>query len=168
MKIKIQLLATTLLISTATLFYACGGNQTQTEEESASSNVESTQAAPDAGPVDTKAKSDSKGVGKFTSVEVGAIDAEMAKKGEAIFTSKCAACHQTTDAKVVGPGLKGVTERRTPEWIMNMITNPEEMTKSDPVAKALFEEHLVQMTFQNVSDDESRSILEFLRENDTK
>jgi hypothetical protein len=48
-----------------------------------------------------------------------------------------------------------------------MITNPEEMTKKDPVAKALFEKHLVQMTFQNVSDDETRQILEFLRKNDS-
>ena len=42
------------------------------------------------------------------------------------------------------------------------------MTKEDPVAKALFEKHLIQMTFQNVSDDEARQLLEFLRKNDAK
>jgi mono/diheme cytochrome c family protein len=164
MKIKIQLF-TALLIGGVTLLYGCGGNQSETS--SSEENVENTQPA-QAAPVDTKAKSDSKGVGRFTSVEVGPIEHETAEKGEALFVSKCSACHKPTDVKVVGPGLKGVTQRRTPEWIMNMITNPEEMTKKDPVAKALFEEHLVQMTFQNASDDEARQILEFLRENDTK
>lgn len=166
MKLKVQIF--TALLGAVTMLSACGGNQAQSgsSEESASA-VEATTPA-ETGPVDTKAKSDSKGIGKFTSVEVGPIDAGMAEKGEAIFVSKCAACHQTSDVKVVGPGLKGITERRTPEWIMNMITNPEEMTKSDPVAKALFEEHLMQMTFQNVSDDETRQILEFLRVNDSK
>ncbi|MNZ88187.1 Cytochrome c2 iso-2 [compost metagenome] len=90
----------------------------------------------------------------------------MATKGKSVFEAKCSACHKTDDQKIVGPGLKGVTERRTPEWIMNMITNPEEMTKKDPVAKALLEEHLTQMTFQNVTDDEARDILEYLRQND--
>jgi cytochrome c551/c552 len=92
----------------------------------------------------------------------------MAEKGQAVFAAKCVACHKTTDQKIVGPGLKGVTERRTPEWIMNQITNPLEMEQKDPVGKALLEKHLTQMTFQNVTDDESRQILEFLRKNDAK
>lgn len=147
--------------------YGCGGSNSA---NSSSSNAPATTAPPveQSASVDPDLKSDSKGVGRFTSVEIGSIDQTVAAKGEAIFVSKCAACHKTSEEKVVGPGLKNVTQRRKPEWIMNMITNPEEMTKSDPVAKALFEEHLIQMTFQNVSDEESRAILEFLRVNDSK
>lgn len=164
MKLK---LLTPILLAGLFMVYACGGSQSETS--SAEETTSETHNAPEtAGPVDVKSKSDSKGVGKFTSVELGALDAGMAQKGEAIFTSKCAACHKLTDEKVVGPGLAGITERRTPEWIMNMITNPEEMTKSDPVGQALLGEHLIQMTFQNVSDDETRQILEFLRQNDAK
>ena len=154
----------TLLVGATTLLYACGGANENASTESEASDATEEQATV----TDTKAKSDSKGVGRFTSVETGPIDEAMAAKGEAIFTSKCSACHKTSADKIVGPGLEGVTTRRTPEWIMNMITNPEEMTKKDPVAKALFEEHLVQMTFQNVSDDETRQILEFLRKNDAQ
>lgn len=166
---KIEFKSFAMLLIAGAFLSACGGNQAQTDASQESGSVAATtESSAAAGPVDTKAKSDSKGVGKFTSVEIGAIDPAMAKAGEAVFTAKCAACHQATDVKVVGPGLKGITQRRTPEWIMNMITNPEEMTKTDPVAKALFEENLVQMTFQNVSDDETRQILEFLRHNDTK
>jgi cytochrome c551/c552 len=156
-----------VLLAIITVMYGCGGNS-QEHSSSASSSGSSAPVAQENVSVDPDLKSDSKGVGRFTSVEVGPIDKSVAEKGEAIFASKCAACHKTSEEKVVGPGLKNITQRREPEWIMNMITNPEEMTKSDPVAKALFEKHLIQMTFQNVSDDESRAILEFLRANDSK
>jgi mono/diheme cytochrome c family protein len=118
--------------------------------------------------IDTKAPSDSKGVGRFKEVKLDALDPEKANLGKAIFTTKCTTCHKLNDIKFVGPGLLGVTTRRTPEWILNMITNPAEMIKSDPVAKKLFEETLTPMAFQNVSDDEARNILEYLRQNDAK
>lgn len=165
---NLKLLIIAVLVGATALMYGCGGGNSEnsSSEESAGNEASATQEVEAV--ADPEAKSDSKGVGRFTSVEVGPLDNALAAKGEAIFASKCAACHKTSDEKIVGPGLQDVTLRRTPEWIMNMITNPEEMTKKDPVAKALYEKHLVQMTFQNVSDDESRQILEFLRQNDTK
>ena len=156
---------------TACLLFGCGGGNQESSSEDQSTEsateTESSSGTPAVTPVDNpEAKSESKGVGRFSSTEIGPLDKGMAQKGEAIFTTKCASCHKLTEEKLVGPGLKGVTERRTPEWILNMITNPDQMTKEDPVAKALFEKHLIQMTFQNVSDDEARQILEFLRQND--
>ena len=113
------------------------------------------------------AADDGKGVGPVTTVEVGeGIDDALAANGKSIFEGKCSACHQLSDQKVVGPGLAGVTERRKPEWVMNMIINPEEMTKQDPTAKKLLAEHLTQMTNQNVNEQDARAILEFLRQND--
>lgn len=109
------------------------------------------------------------GIGPVKSVEVGAeIDEAMAAEGKTIFEGKCAACHQLSDQKIVGPGLAGVTERRKSEWIMNMVINPEEMTKKDPTAKKLLAEHLTQMTNQDISEKDARAILEFLRQNDKK
>lgn len=163
---NLNLLMIALILGVAAATSSCGGSsQSASSEESTTGSSAVTE---EIAVVDPEAKSDSKGIGRFTSVEIGSVDKAMAEQGEAIFTSKCSACHKTSDEKIVGPGLKDVTLRRTPEWIMNMITNPEEMTKKDPVGKALFEKHLVQMTFQNVSDDETRQILEFLRQNDTK
>ncbi len=118
--------------------------------------------------IDTKAHSDSKGVGKFTEVKLEAIDPARADLGKAVFATKCTTCHKLTADKFVGPGLAGITNRRTPEWIMNMITNPELMMKSDPVAKKLFEEILTPMANQNIGDEEARNILEYLRQNDNK
>src|SRR5580692_12422570 len=64
------------------------------------------------------------GVGKFTHVALSPnLDADLATGGEVIYGAKCAACHKLTDEKLVGPGWKGVTVTRKPEWIMNFITN---------------------------------------------
>ena len=65
--------------------------------------------------------------------------------------------------RFVGPGLAGVTERRTPEWIMNMILNPEEMVEKNPIAKQLLAEYLSPMANQNLTEKEARLILEYFR-----
>ncbi len=91
------------------------------------------------------------------------IDEALAKKGEELFEKKqCTSCHKLDD-RLVGPPLRDVVNQRPPEWIMNMIVNPEEMILKDPVAKKLLEEYGVPMTNQNVSVEEARAILEFLR-----
>lgn len=117
----------------------------------------------------TKAPADpmqNKGIGPIKSITIAeTIDAKMAKDGEQVFEDKCSACHKF-DERVVGPALKGVTTRRTPEWIMNMILNPQEMTKDDPIAYELLSEYLTQMVFQNVTEEETRNILEYFRKMD--
>jgi mono/diheme cytochrome c family protein len=162
-KLKTLLIAT--LVSGLTFLYACGPSNGASEADNTSAATPAATASAD---IDPAAKSDSKGVGKFTDVKLTAIDPAMADKGLVVFNAKCGACHKVTDQKVVGPGLKDVTKRRTPEWIMNQITNPVEMEAKDPVGQALLAKHLTQMTFQNVTDDETRQILEYLRKNDSK
>jgi hypothetical protein len=108
-----------------------------------------------------------KGVGPITELKLDPIDVTMATKGKDVFQSKCSACHKMEE-RYVGPGLKGITSRRSPEWVMNMILNPQEMTQKDPEAQKLLEEYLMQMTFQNVTTEETRSILEYFRHYDEK
>lgn len=105
------------------------------------------------------------GIGPIKKLELKPVDKSMADKGKVLFDAKCVACHKF-DVKVVGPPLNGITKRRKPEWIMNMILNPEQMTKENMVAKQLLGEHLTQMTFQNVTQDEARAMLEYFRVND--
>lgn len=108
-----------------------------------------------------------KGIGPISHVEIGTgIDEAMALKGKEIFEMKCSACHKTTEERYVGPTVKGLTEKRKPEWIMNMILNPEEMTKKDPVARELLKQYMTQMTFQNVTEEDARAILEYFRKID--
>lgn len=103
-----------------------------------------------------------KGIGPVKQVTLGSVDKALGERGRVIFEQKCVACHKI-DSKLVGPPLKGVTQRRKPEWIMNMILNPEQMTKENTTAKQLFGQYLTQMTFQNVSQDDARAILEYFR-----
>jgi mono/diheme cytochrome c family protein len=108
---------------------------------------------------------DELGVGPIKEVNLSAVDKNLVTKGEQTFTAKCSACHKINE-RLVGPPLKDVTKRRKPEWIMNMILNPQQMTQENPTAKELFATYLIQMTFQDVTQDDARAILEFFRAND--
>lgn len=90
------------------------------------------------------------------------VDANLYAKGEQIFNVKCIACHKF-GSRLVGPPLKDVTKRRRPEWIMNQILNPLEMTQKDKVSKELFAQYLIQMTFQDVSHEDAKALLEYFR-----
>ncbi len=87
-------------------------------------------------------------------------------EGKSIYDLKCSACHRLTNEKLVGPGWSGVSKTRKPDWIINMITNVDMMLSSDPEAQKLLEQCLVRMPNQNVSREQARSILEFMRKND--
>ena len=102
------------------------------------------------------------GIGPVKEVKLGTIDKNLVDKGKTIFDTKCASCHKF-DTKLVGPPLQGITQRRKPEWIMNMILNPQQMTQENPAAKELFATYLIQMTFQDVSHDDARALLEYFR-----
>ena len=60
--------------------------------------------------------------------------------------------------------MQRIYERRSPEWVMNMLLNPTEMLKQDPIAIALLKEYNnVMMLNQNLSEKEARAIAEYLR-----
>ncbi len=106
------------------------------------------------------------GIGPVTErMELGDLDAALATTGETEFTTKCAACHNM-EVRVVGPALAGVTKRRNPEWIMNMILNPDEMTKKDPIAYDLIAEYIAPMANQSLTTEEARALLEYFRQYD--
>ncbi|TMM59213.1 cytochrome c [Maribacter algarum] len=107
---------------------------------------------------------DNDGVGPFKDITFSSdIDAELAAAGEAKYSAICTACHMA-EQRMIGPALKGVYERRSPAWVMNMIKNPDGMLKEDPIAKALLKEYNnAIMLNQNLSDDETRAVAEYLR-----
>ncbi len=149
------------------LFTACGGGEgAETHDpeshagDAATTTTETTQE--EAAPEDTY----SMGIGPITErMELGDIDDALATTGEEVFTKMCTACHKM-DTRVVGPALAEVTKRRTPEWIMNMILNPDEMTKKDPIAYDLIAEYIAPMANQSLTIDESRALLEYFRKYD--
>lgn len=103
------------------------------------------------------------GIGPITApVALDEIDPEMAEQGRTVFGAKCSACHKM-DERYVGPALGDAVESRTPAYLMNMILNPDEMVKKHPEARKMLAEYMTPMPFQNVSEDEARAIVEYLR-----
>lgn len=94
------------------------------------------------------------------------LDQTWVSGGKIIFEQKCFPCHKLTADKLVGPGFAGVTKRRTPVWIMNMISNTDMMLAQDAEALKLLEMCLVRMPNQNVAVEDARKLLEFMRKND--
>ena len=140
------------------MFTSCGKKEKDVEDFSATDTKTE---------VDASSYDPNRGLGKFTTVELGdKLDVAMAAEGEKIQGVKCSACHKLTDEKLVGPGWKGVTERKKPEWIMNFITNPDAMIDKDPELQAQLEICLVRMPNQALTDDDARHLLEFMRKND--
>ena len=87
----------------------------------------------------------------------------MVTHGEDVYKKMCTACHRA-DKKFIGPSPTGILERRTPEWVMNMILNPEQMTKEDPLAKDLLMEfNGAPMANQGLSEEDARAVLEYFR-----
>lgn len=108
-----------------------------------------------------------KGIGPIKSITLGEIDEAMVSEGKELFKLKCSACHKVSK-RVVGPAMLGVIERRSPEWIMNMILNPEVMVAENVIAKKLLVEYLAPMANQNLTEKEARAILEYFRTKITK
>ena len=104
-----------------------------------------------------------KGIGPVKSVVIDEkIDTEMAKRGEALFQLKCSSCHKLAD-DYIGPALGEVSTRRSPEWIMNMILNPEEMIEKNALVQALLETYPSRMVSMGLDEKAAREILEYLR-----
>ena len=148
------------LAAAVTAMVACNsaGDDKKTGSDTSSTNTNNT-ATNDAG--------NPKGIGPHQNIQLThPLDETMVASGKSVYDVKCASCHKLTDEKLVGPGWKGVTERRKPEWIMNFVTNTEEMLQKNETAKNLFEVCLVKMPNQNLSDEDARNVLEFARNND--
>ena len=107
---------------------------------------------------------DNKGVGPIKNLPLDpTIDKEMAARGSAIFKTNCTACHKI-DKRFIGPSPKGIMERRSPEWIMNMILDPQLMVEQDRCAKDLLVEfNGAAMANQNMTEEQAREILEYFR-----
>lgn len=103
------------------------------------------------------------GVGPISTINLEDVNVVMVEKGQKLYKSKCVACHKTTKAKLIGPGLGGILKRRTPEWTMNMIINPQKMIKEDPLAKEVYKTYRTPMLNLGIKEKEAREILEYLR-----
>jgi len=77
---------------------------------------------------------------------------------------QCKACHTIGGGKLVGPDLKGVTERREEGWLIKFIQNSQALVQAgDPIAVKVFEENMkIPMPAHNLTDDQVRGILAYI------
>lgn len=157
----------TMALSVLTLaLFSCGGDKktdsipTATTTETTATTTEAPAAA------GTNEYDPKRGLGPHENVDVSKFDPAMAAAGKKIAEVKCTSCHKPTEEKLVGPGWKGVTQRQTPEWIMNFISNPDPMIDVDPELQKQLELCLVRMPNQGLADNEARELLEYMREID--
>ena len=165
-----KIVTRSLTIVFSVLLMSCGGKEEKKKEGFSVDRSKTTEKAvkaepvADATPASARIDLTSKGVGPISSVALDAeIDQALAKKGEEVYNQMCLACHRV-GKKFIGPAPNGILERRSPEWVMNMILNPEGMVKEDALAKDLLMEfNGAPMANQGLTEEQARSVLEFFR-----
>lgn len=164
-----QLIKTTVFLLTL-LLMSCGGKEEKKKEGFSveRQKTETKKADPPAEASGVKASErvdlTNKGVGTITAVTLNdEIDQAMADKGKEVYDQMCLACHRI-GKKFIGPAPNNILERRSPEWVMNMILDPELMVKEDPLAKELLVEfNGSPMANQGLTEEEARAVLEYFR-----
>lgn len=94
-------------------------------------------------------------------------------EGELLFSTRCAVCHRIGEGdgrERIGPNLKGISERRDPEWTLRWILEPDKVIEEgDPVVLGLLAAYNdVRMPNLGLSVEEGRQILEFLETEDRR
>lgn len=91
--------------------------------------------------------------------------AQAQPNGEALFKANCTACHVVGEDVVVGPGLKNVHTKYKEDWLIKWIRNSKAMVDAgDPQAVKVYEQfNKVAMTSFNLSDDEIKSIIGYIK-----
>lgn len=146
---------------------SCGGEEKKEEKTKIQLKKQTTTKTVESA-VTTKASETidltNKGVGPIKNLTLPAeIDEAMVARGKDVYGKMCTACHRV-DKKFIGPPPTGILKKRTPEWVMNMILDPEGMVKNDPLAKKLLIEfNGSPMANQNLTEEEARSVLEYFR-----
>jgi mono/diheme cytochrome c family protein len=97
------------------------------------------------------------------------VDANLAKRGKALFGNRgCAGCH-TFGKKLAGPDLVGATERRDKEWMRNWLKTPDKMLETDSVAKAMLAEFQnVKMPNMKLSDADVDALVHYMQQETDK
>ena len=93
-----------------------------------------------------------------------AASAQDAKAGHDIFVKRsCSMCHTIGKGRLAGPDLKGVTERRSAEWLNKWLSNTADMIASDSTAKALVAENKgIKMPNVKLTEAEIGNVLAYI------
>jgi mono/diheme cytochrome c family protein len=81
-----------------------------------------------------------------------------------VFRTKCSSCHTFGKGEHVGPDLKGVTDRRSRQWLVPWIRSSARVIRTgDPTGVELFRRFREQrMPDHDLTDDEIGALLDYL------
>ncbi|MDG1762648.1 MAG: cytochrome c [Flavobacteriaceae bacterium] len=152
------------LLLAISIFISCGSKEEKKEGFEYNRTQKEVKKSTTVGGSEVPVDLSNKGIGPIETVDFSnPIDVEMVTLGENAFKQKCMACHMA-NRKLIGPAMSGIYDRRSPEWVINLLLNPTQMLKEDPIANALLKEYNnVMMLNQNLTQDEARAIAEYLR-----
>ncbi len=79
--------------------------------------------------------------------------------------AECKACHTIGGGRLVGPDLKGVTEKHSEAWLVKFIQNSQKMVKSgDKEAVKIFNQYSkIPMPSHNLTDAQVKDILLYIK-----
>lgn len=91
---------------------------------------------------------------------------QTATDGEAIFKDKCSRCHTIGGGTKRGPDLKGVTQLRDKQWMIDFISNPRQVIASgDTIANSLLEQfNNTVMPDVGLSEEQVFTVISYLDE----
>jgi len=142
----------------------CGGSADASANDSGGAAASTPGGTPTVGAELTEVEME-QGIGPIRNMgELPPLDATLVATGEDSFTLFCSACHKFPE-RYIGPELGEVLSRRTPEFVMNMMLNANEMVQRHPVVRELLAEYYTPMAQQNVTEEDARAILEYIRAN---
>jgi cytochrome c len=145
-----KLLVSLISLLSLLFLFACGGEKNAEQDKPANPNgLTDFEMENGIGPIKEK-------------IQLGEIDPVKVAAGEKTYISLCAPCHKL-DKRLVGPAQRYTTDRRTPEYILNMMMNPDEMTKRHPTGKEMLAEYLAPMSNQNLTLEQAKEVLDYLR-----
>ncbi|MFO7826447.1 MAG: cytochrome c3 family protein [Cyclobacterium sp.] len=110
----------------------------------------------------------------FLGAQAYAVDPEVPESedaisaGESIFNANCKTCHRL-DQKLIGPALRGVTDRRELDWTKKFILNSQAVIQSgDATAVALYKEYnnTVMPAMDFLSDGDLMNLLAYIEYGD--
>ncbi|MBV6522006.1 MAG: hypothetical protein MNPFHGCM_02150 [Gemmatimonadaceae bacterium] len=93
----------------------------------------------------------------------GTLHGQEKSAGQRVFETMCVACHTIGGGVRIGPDLQGVTERRTRDWMVRFISDPDAMVAAgDSIAVANLAQYGVRMPKFPLTAPQVEAVVDYL------
>ena len=94
-----------------------------------------------------------------------ASSSQVILDGQTIFSANCNSCHTIGGGNLAGPDLKGITDRLSQQWLVDFITDPNQLLASgDPIVNDLLKQYnYVVMPNMGLTRSQILAVLTFIK-----